>query len=62
MVPGSLGKLFLVHNNKVSNELIYFVIGLKAALGFFGSASRGGEFANQGANFALSMIETSIGK
>lgn len=35
---------------------------MKAALGFFGSATQGGEFANQGAGFALSMIETSIGK
>jgi hypothetical protein len=34
---------------------------LKAALGFFGSTTDGGEFANQGAGFALSMIETSIG-
>jgi hypothetical protein len=34
---------------------------LKAALGFFGSP-QGGEFANQGASFALGMIETSIGK
>jgi hypothetical protein len=36
--------------------------GLKAALGFFGSTATGSEFANQGASFALSMIETSIGK
>jgi hypothetical protein len=34
---------------------------LKSALGFFGS-SDGSEFANQGAGFALSMIETAIGK
>lgn len=34
-------------------------LGLKAALGFFGESS---EFSNQGAGFALSMIETSIGK
>jgi hypothetical protein len=33
---------------------------LKAALGFFGQSATG-EFANQGAGFALSMIETSIG-
>jgi hypothetical protein len=30
-------------------------------VGFFGSTTDGGEFANQGAGFALSMIETSIG-
>ncbi|KAI8992317.1 hypothetical protein BDB01DRAFT_841642 [Pilobolus umbonatus] len=35
-------------------------LGLKAALGFFGQ-NASGEFANQGAGFALSMIETSIG-
>lgn len=41
---------------------VAFLTGLKAALGFFGSAANGSEFANQGASFALSMIETSIGK
>lgn len=40
----------------------FLQIGLKAALGFFGDVAKGGEFANQGATFALSMIETSIGK
>jgi hypothetical protein len=38
-----------------------YKIGLKAALGFFGGTDSG-EFTNQGAGFALSMIETSIGK
>jgi hypothetical protein len=37
------------------------ITGLKAALGFFGRNEHG-EFANQGAGFALSMIETCIGK
>lgn len=39
---------------------MFSLTGLKAALGFFGQTSTG-EFANQGATFALSMIETSIG-
>ncbi|KAI9338136.1 hypothetical protein BD770DRAFT_331463 [Pilaira anomala] len=68
-VVGLLGNLLTKFTGQMSLDAVilgifYMVpgsLGLKAALGFFGSASRGGEFANQGANFALSMIETSIG-
>lgn len=56
MVPGSLGKVYII-----SSHLLTIIIGLKAALGFFVRNGQG-EFANQGAVFALGMIETAIGK
>ncbi|KAI7887881.1 uncharacterized protein EV154DRAFT_539536 [Mucor mucedo] len=68
-VVGLLGNLLSKFTGQMSLDAVilgifYMVpgsLGLKAALGFFGSATQGGEFANQGAGFALSMIETSIG-
>ncbi|KAG0743986.1 hypothetical protein G6F57_006067 [Rhizopus arrhizus] len=53
-----------MHLDAVILGIFYMVpgsLGLKAALGFFGRNEHG-EFANQGAGFALSMIETCIGK
>lgn len=62
MVPGSLGNFYFVHVMISSvDSIVYVYLGLKSALGFFGSTDNS-EFANQGAGFALSMIETSIGK
>ncbi|KAG1058180.1 hypothetical protein G6F43_000004 [Rhizopus delemar] len=52
-----------MHLDAVIVGIFYMVpgsLGLKAALGFFGRNEHG-EFANQGAGFALSMIETCIG-
>ncbi|KAG2203824.1 hypothetical protein INT46_008021 [Mucor plumbeus] len=67
-VVGLLGNLLSKFTGKMSLDAVilgifYLVpgsLGLKAALGFFGQSATG-EFANQGAGFALSMIETSIG-
>ncbi|KAI9472003.1 MAG: hypothetical protein EXX96DRAFT_582557 [Benjaminiella poitrasii] len=67
-VVGLLGNLLTKITGKMSLDAVilgvfYLVpgsLGLKAALGFFGN-SGSSEFANQGAGFALSMIETSIG-
>ncbi|KAI8087170.1 hypothetical protein BDF21DRAFT_335411 [Thamnidium elegans] len=68
-VVGLIGNLWTKFTGQMSLDAVilgifYMVpgsLGLKAALGFFGSTAREGEFANQGASFALSMIETSIG-
>ncbi|CAO3696850.1 unnamed protein product [Rhizopus microsporus] len=68
-VVGLLGNILSKTTGKMSLDAVilgifYMVpgsLGLKAALGFFGQNGQG-EFANQGAGFALSMIETSIGK
>ncbi|KAI8885283.1 DUF1212-domain-containing protein [Backusella circina FSU 941] len=65
---GFLGNLLTKFTGKMSLDAVilgifYMVpgsLGLKAALGFFGGTDSG-EFTNQGAGFALSMIETSIG-
>ncbi|KAI8090079.1 uncharacterized protein B0P05DRAFT_577640 [Gilbertella persicaria] len=65
---GLLGNLLTKLTGKMSLDAVilgifYMVpgsLGLKSALGFFGSSDNS-EFANQGAGFALSMIETSIG-
>ncbi|OBZ91601.1 Pheromone-regulated membrane protein 10 [Choanephora cucurbitarum] len=65
---GLLGNLLTKFTGKMSLDAVilgifYMVpgsLGLKSALGFFGSTDNS-EFANQGAGFALSMIETSIG-
>ncbi|KAI9269813.1 hypothetical protein BY458DRAFT_184599 [Sporodiniella umbellata] len=65
-VVGLLGNLLSKLTGQMSLDTVilgifYMVpgsLGLKAALGFFGGSS---EFSNQGAGFALSMIETSIG-
>ncbi|CEP18754.1 hypothetical protein [Parasitella parasitica] len=67
-VVGLLGNLLSKFTGKMSLDAVilgifYLVpgsLGLKSALGFFGQSGTG-EFANQGAGFALSMIETSIG-
>ncbi|KAG1563282.1 hypothetical protein G6F49_000160 [Rhizopus delemar] len=67
-VVGLLGNILSKLTGKMSLDAVilgvfYMVpgsLGLKAALGFFGQSGTG-EFANQGAGFALSMIETSIG-
>lgn len=68
-VVGLLGNILSKFTGQMSLDAVilgifYLVpgsLGLKAALGFFGDVAKGGEFANQGATFALSMIETSIG-
>ncbi|KAI8344707.1 hypothetical protein BC941DRAFT_342683 [Chlamydoabsidia padenii] len=65
---GLLGNLYTKMTQKMSFDAVllgvfYMVpggLGLKSALGFFGTAT-GSEFSNQGGGFALSMIETSIG-
>ncbi|KAI8086365.1 uncharacterized protein BX664DRAFT_282229 [Halteromyces radiatus] len=65
---GLLGNLYTKFTQKMSFDAVllgvfYLVpgsLGLKSALGFFG-ASSGSEFSNQGAGFALSMIEAAIG-
>lgn len=62
-VVGLLGNILSKMTGKMSLDAVilgifYMVpgsLGLKAALGFFGESS---EFSNQGAGFALSMIET----
>ncbi|KAI7898259.1 uncharacterized protein BX663DRAFT_525723 [Cokeromyces recurvatus] len=67
-VVGLLGNLLTKITGKMSLDAVivgvfYLVpgsLGLKAALGFFDN-SGASEYANQGAGFALSMIETSIG-
>ncbi|ORZ10752.1 hypothetical protein BCR42DRAFT_333438 [Absidia repens] len=67
-VIGLLGNLYTKFTQKMSFDAVllgvfYLVpgsLGLKSALGFFGTTT-GSEFSNQGAGFALSMIETSIG-
>ncbi|KAI8990759.1 hypothetical protein BDF20DRAFT_810967 [Mycotypha africana] len=64
---GLLGNLLTKFTGKMTLDAVilgifYLVpgsLGLKAALGFFGTSNN--EFANQGASFALSMIQTSIG-
>ncbi|KAI8067805.1 hypothetical protein BC940DRAFT_238894 [Gongronella butleri] len=65
---GLLGNIYTKISGKMSFDAVllgvfYLVpgsLGLKAALGVFGG-NAGSEFANQGAAFALSMIQTSIG-
>ncbi|KAI8391087.1 uncharacterized protein BYT42DRAFT_591782 [Radiomyces spectabilis] len=67
-VIGMLGNLLTKFTGKMSFDAVLLAVfylvpgslGLKAALGLFGSGG-GGEFANQGSTFALSMIEVSIG-
>ncbi|KAG0172399.1 hypothetical protein DFQ30_010535 [Apophysomyces sp. BC1015] len=65
---GLIGNLLTKFTGKMSFDAVLLAIfyltpgslGLKAALGLFGSASST-EFGSQGAGFALSMIESAIG-
>ncbi|KAI7863703.1 hypothetical protein BDF14DRAFT_1876182 [Spinellus fusiger] len=67
-VVGLIGNLLTKTTGKMSFDAVLLAIfylvpgslGLKAALGLFGT-SNSNEYSNQGAGFALSMIESAIG-